>query len=298
MRVLISGATGLVGTALSQSLRSDGHTVSRLVRPNVSANPGDVRWNPLVAMVDTSALENFDAVVNLSGAGIGDHRWTDKRKLVLRSSRIDSTRILVDAIAHLRNKPAVFVSASAVGYYGNCGDTVLTESMPYGQDFLGLLARSWEGEAHRAEPLGIRTVIARFGIILAKQGASLPRMVIPVKLGLGGRYGNGRQWISWISLDDVVRILRRAIDDANWKGPINVSAPSPVQNKDFVRTLATVLHRPAFVPAPAFALRIILGEMADALLLSSQRAKPEFLLNAGYAFRHENLEDALRQILA
>jgi uncharacterized protein len=237
-------------------------------------------------------------VVNLSGAGIGDKRWTKKRKLVLRSSRIDTTRVLVEALARLKHKPSVFVSSSAVGFYGSRGDEVLVESAGNGNDFLGILARSWEGEAHRVEIAGIRTVIARFGIILAKNGGSLPRMITPVKLGVGGRYGNGRQWISWVALEDVVRILRAAIETPSWRGPVNVASPNPVRNEEFVRVLASVLHRPAFVPAPAFALRIILGEMADALLLSSQRAKPEFLLNANFAFRYENLEQALHDILA
>jgi uncharacterized protein len=298
MRVVISGATGLVGRALSSSLEQDGHTVSRLVRPGGHPRPGDVNWDPNSAIVDIPALEGCDAVVNLSGAGIGDARWTAKRKLLLRSSRIDTTRVLIEALARLKRKPSVFVSSSAVGYYGNRGDEVLVESSGNGNDFLGIMARSWEAEAHRAEIAGIRTVIARFGIILAKQGASLPRMVTPVKLGVGGKYGNGKQWVPWIALDDAVRVLHTAIDTPSWRGPVNVSAPNPVRNEDFVKVLASVLHRPAFFPAPAFALRIILGEMANALLLSSQRAKPEFLLNANFAFKYENLEQALHDILA
>jgi uncharacterized protein (TIGR01777 family) len=294
----MSGATGLVGTALTKSLRSEGHTVARLVRPQENASPGDVHWDPTSAMVNLAPLEEFDAVVNLAGASIGEGRWTDKRKQVLRSSRIDTTRVLVDALSRLQRKPSVFVSASAVGYYGNRGDTVLTESAPNGQDFLGLLARSWEAEAHRAELAGMRTVITRFGIILAKSGGSLPQMITPIKLGVGGRYGSGKQWISWIALDDVVGVIRRAIEDPAWNEPINVSAPESLRNENFVRVLAGVLDRPAFFPAPAFVLRIVLGEMADALLLSSQRAQPEFLLNAGYRFRYEKLEHALRDILA
>ncbi len=298
MKVLISGATGLVGKALTKSLQADGHSVARLIRPGAAANPGDVHWDPSSAMVDLASLEGFDAVVNLSGAGIGDGRWTEKRKQILRSSRIDTTRILVDALSHLQRKPSVFVNSSAVGIYGSRGDTVLPESTPNAQDFLGLLARSWEGEAHRAELAGIRTVIMRFGIILAKDGGSLPRMITPIKLGLGGRYGSGKQWISWIALDDAVMVIRRAMEDATWHGPVNVSTPQPVRNEEFVRTLAGVLDRPAIFPAPAFVLRIVLGEMADALLLASQRAQPEFLLNAGFQFRYESLEPALRAILA
>lgn len=294
----MSGATGLVGTALTKSLQSDGHAVARLVRPHENANPGDVHWDPTSAMADLATLEGFDAVVNLAGASIGEGRWTDQRKQVLRSSRIDTTRVLVDTLSRLQRKPSAFVSASAVGYYGNRGDTVLTESTPNGQDFLGLLARSWEAEAHRAELAGMRTVITRFGIILAKGGGSLPQMITPIQWGVGGRYGSGKQWISWIALDDVVGVIRRAIEDPAWNGPINVSAPEPLRNENFVRVLAGVLHRPAVFPAPAFVLRIVLGEMADALLLSSQRAQPEFLLNRGFRYRYEKLEHALRDILA
>ncbi len=288
----------MVGTALSESLRRDGHVVSRFVRPGQAASSGDVSWNPNAAIVDIPALEGCDAVVNLSGAGIGDGRWTDKRKRVLRSSRIDTTRVLVEALTRLKRKPSVFVSSSAVGFYGNRGDEILTESAGNGNDFLAILARSWEAEAHRAQFVGIRTVMARFGIVLAKHGGSLPRMVTPVNLGVGGRYGNGRQWVSWIALQDVVRILRSALESPTWSGPINFSTPNPVRNQEFVKVLASVLHRPAILPAPALALRIILGEMADALLLSSQRAKPEFLLTSNYSFEYEYLEQALHHILA
>lgn len=298
MRVVISGATGMVGTALSESLRRDGHVVSRFVRPGQEANPGDVNWNPNAAIVDVSALEGCDAVVNLSGAGIGSGRWTAERKRLLRSSRIDTTRVLVEALARLRRKPSAFVSSSAVGFYGNRGDEILTESAGNGNDFLGIMARSWEAEAHRAESVGIRTVIARFGIVLSKNGGSLPRMITPVKLGMGGRYGTGKQWVSWISLHDAVGILRAALQSPTWTGPINLSTPNPVRNQEFVKILASVLNRPAVFPAPAIALRVILGEMADALLLSSQRAKPEFLLNANYSFTYEYLEQALHDLLA
>jgi uncharacterized protein len=297
MRVVISGATGLVGRALTASLKADGHAVAKFARPGEAKNPGDVDWNPGAALVDVAALEGCDAVVNLSGAGIAAKRWTEKRKRVLRSSRIDTTRVLVESLSRLKRKPSVFISASAVGFYGNRGDEVLTESAAHGKDFLSILARSWEAEAHRVEVIGIRTVIARFGIVLAKDGGSLPEMARPVKLGVGGRMGSGKQWISWVAMEDVVRILRRAIEDASWRGPVNVASPNPERNEDFVKILASVLHRPAVVPAPRFALRIALGEMADALLLSSQRAKPEFLEKAGFAFRYENLEEAIHDIL-
>jgi uncharacterized protein (TIGR01777 family) len=206
--------------------------------------------------------------------------------------------VLVDALSHLRQPPRVFVCASATGYYGNRGDEVLKETSGYGNDFLAILCRAWEGEAARAASSGIRTVIARFGIILCAEGGALPRMLTPFKFGAGGRLGSGKQWMSWIALEDVVRVLRAAIDDARWNGPVNLVSPEPVRNSDFTRVLASVLHRPAIFPAPALALRLTLGEMADALLLSSQRVLPECLQQYGFAFRHENLEAALHAVIA
>jgi len=297
MKVLISGGSGMVGSALTDSLRAGGATVNHLVRSKETQSPADVRWNPTSATADVAAMEGYDAVVHLSGANVADGRWTSARKLVLRSSRIDTTRVLVDSLAHLKQKPAVFVCASATGYYGSRGDELLTETSGNGSDFLGLLCRSWEGEASRAAASGIRTVITRFGIILSAHGGALPAMAAPIRLGLGGRLGSGRQWMSWIALEDVIAILRNAIIDKSWNGPFNVVAPSPIRNADFTRILASVLHRPAFFAAPAFALRMALGEMADALLLSSQRVQPAKLEAAGYRFRQENLEPVLFEAL-
>ena len=286
MKVLIAGGSGLVGAALTGSLRGDGHTVSRMVRPGSMAARGDVQWNPLSASVDGPAMEGFDAVVNLSGASIAGGRWTARRKQVLRSSRVDSTRVLVDALTHLKQPPRVFVCASAIGFYGDRGDEVLTETSGYGNDFLSILCRAWEGEAARAAASGIRTVIMRFGIVLSVDGGALPRMLTPFKFGAGGRLGSGKQWMSWIALEDVVRVLSAARPSSE-----------PVRNSEFTRVLASVLHRPAIFPAPPLALRLALGEMADALLLSSQRVQPECLGRYGYAFRYENLEAALHAVL-
>ncbi|MFZ3217600.1 MAG: TIGR01777 family oxidoreductase [Candidatus Acidiferrales bacterium] len=298
MKVLISGGSGLVGTALSNALRADSHIVAHLVRPGGTAARGDVGWNPLTAQVDLQAMEGYDAVVHLSGASIAGGRWTAKRKAILRSSRVDSTRVLVDALAHLKQAPRVFVCASATGYYGNRGDEVLTESSGHGSDFLALLCRAWEGEAGRAASGGMRTVIARFGIVLSTEGGALAHMLTPFRMGAGGRLGSGRQWMSWIALEDAVRVLRAAMDDTRWTGPVNLVAPEPVRNSDFTRVLASVLHRPAILPAPGIALRLALGEMAGALLLASQRVQPERLIKGGFAFRYENLEAALHAILA
>jgi len=297
MKVLVSGGSGLVGTALTESLRSEGHAVAHLVRPGGEASPGDIRWDPASGFINTNALEGADAVVNLNGASIGGGRWTPARKKILHASRVGATRLLADAFTRLKQKPRVFVSASAIGYYGNRGDETLTESSTAGNDFLATLTREWEAEALRAQSSGIRTVLARFGIILSAKGGALKQIVPPFKLGLGGRLGSGQQWMSWVAIDDV-GILRAAISDEKASGPVNVVAPNPVRNSEFTRVLSSVLHRPAIFPAPGFALRLMLGEMADALLLSSEKVSSERLPAATFPFRYENLEPALHAILA
>jgi uncharacterized protein (TIGR01777 family) len=250
----------------------------------------------MAATVDAPAMEGADAVVHLSGANMAGGRWTPERKALLRSSRISSTRVLVDTLSGLRQKPRVFVCASAIGYYGNRGDEVLTESSEGETDFVALLVRDWEAEARRAELASIRTVLLRFGVILSSQGGALPRMLTPFKYGVGGRLGSGSQWMSWITLEDAVEIVRLAIASDQVSGPLNVVAPNPVRNSQFTRAVAATLHRPAVLSAPAFALRVVLGEMAD-LLLASQRVIPERLTAIGYKFRFANLDDALPSIL-
>jgi uncharacterized protein (TIGR01777 family) len=251
----------------------------------------------MAATVDVSAMDGTDAVVHLSGANIAAGRWTPKRKALLRSSRIATTRVLVDALANLRRKPSVFLCASATGYYGNRGDEILTESSGPGTDFLALLARDWEAEAARAELSAIRSGILRFGIILSGKGGALPKMLMPFRFGLGGRLGTGNQWMSWIALEDSIDIIRSAIANAQLRGPLNVVAPNPVRNAEFTRIVAAVLHRPAIFPVPAFALRVAVGEMTDALL-ASQRVIPERLIATDYHFRFDNLETTLRATLA
>ncbi len=297
MNILISGASGLVGKALVSALRAQGHTVARLKRPGSAASAGDVVWDPMAATVDVPVMEGADAVVHLSGASIAQGRWTAARKAVLRSSRIDTTRVLVDALASLRQKPRVFVCASAIGCYGNRGDGILTESSAIGTDFLALLVRDWEAEATRAEISGIRTVMLRFGVILSADGGALPQMLLPFRFGLGGRLGSGKQWMSWIALADVVGIICSSVADERLAGPLNVVAPNPLRNAEFTRIVGTVLHRPAIFSAPEFALRMALGEMADGLLLASQRVIPERVLAAGYVFRFPEFEPALRAVL-
>ncbi len=297
MKVLISGASGLIGTALTDELRAHGHAVGHLVRPGATARAGDVRWDPAAGSADLDAMDGVEAVVNLGGASIGEGRWTLERKKILRTSRVDSTRVLVDLLARMKKKPRTFLSASAVGYYGDRGDEILTETSRAGEDFLARLASNWEAEAMRAKASGMRTVILRFSVVLSRKGGALARMLTPFRMGVGGRLGSGKQWMSWIALEDAARIARFAIEDEKVGGAVNVVAPNPVQNFEFTRVLASVLHRPAVFPVPAFALRLMLGEMADALLLSSQRAHPKRLLQAGYEFRFDSLEPALRAVL-
>jgi len=302
MKILITGSTGLVGTALAQQLQRAGHTVCRLVRPGTSAEAirtsegFDVQWNPATGELGGAAV-GADAVVNLAGASIAEGRWTPERKQLLRTSRIDTLRALIAALAKMSARPRVLVSASATGYYGNRGDEILTEESAAGTDFLSEIAKEWEAEASKAEVLGIRVVRARFGVILAKYGGALPQMMRPFQFGVGGKLGSGRQWMSWITLDDTISILRLALEDGNLTGPINVVSPQPVTNADFTKALAAAVHRPALFPAPAFALRLALGEMADALLLSSQRALPAQLQKLDYKFLQPELKGALLSIL-
>jgi uncharacterized protein (TIGR01777 family) len=313
MNILMTGATGLVGTALVKEFTGEGHTVIRLMRPGGKKQGGnmprvvDLPWEPrasgksgegaaLPGIGERQAAE-IDAVINLAGASIGGGRWTEKRKAELRLSRIDTTRALVNAMGKMKKRPRVLISASAIGYYGNRGDELLTENSEAGRGFLAEVAKEWESEAEKAEAFGIRVVRARFGIILSKDGGALPQMMLPFKFGAGGRLGSGQQWMSWITLADVVRIVRRSVDDEAMKGAINVVAPEAVRNAEFTRVLARVMHRPAIFVAPAFVLRTVMGEMADALLLGGQRVVPQKLGDQGYEFLHANLATALMAVL-
>jgi len=302
MKILVTGSSGLVGTALVRALIKDGHTVCRLTRPatitkNESNDGFQVAWNPATGELGGAAV-GADAVVNLAGASIADGRWSAARKGELHSSRIDTTRALVAALAKMNARPRVLVSASATGFYGNRRDELLTEESQPGNDFLSTLAKDWETEALKAEALGIRVVLARFGIVLARNGGALPPMMLPFRFFAGGKIGSGRQWMSWISLDDLIEILRLALEKGDVRGPINVISPQPVQNAEFTKTLASAMHRPALFPAPAFVLRLALGEMADALLLSSQRVLPKKLESLGYRFLHPDLKSALATVLS
>lgn len=296
LRVVISGASGLVGSALAPFLTTGGHSVARLVR-GADPGPDEIAWSVRDGQIDAAALDGVDAVVHLAGAGIGDSRWTDARKALIRSSRVDGTRLLAGALAGLPRRPRVLVMASAVGWYGDTGDTAVDEGAPPGEGFLAETVREWEAAAAAAEDAGIRVVKLRFGVVLSAVGGALPRMAGPLRFGLGSRLGSGRQWISWIALDDVVEVIHRAILTDDMAGPYNLVAPEPVQQADFAKTLARVLRRPALVPVPAFAVKAAFGEMGRTTVLASSRVLPQRLVERGHRYRHPELEGALRHEL-
>lgn len=295
MRVVVSGASGLIGSALCASLTGDGHEVVKLVRRGAGA--GEVQWDPKHSQLSVGALEGTDAVIHLAGAGIGDHRWTDAYKAEIRDSRVLSTELLAKAIAGCDNGPKVMLSGSAIGCYGDSGDRELDENSPLATDFLADVCRVWEAATGAAEAAGTRVVHLRTGIVLAAQGGALGKMLPLFKLGLGGKFGNGRQWQSWISLDDEVGAIRHLLT-TEVRGPVNLTAPNPVTGSEFAHTLGKVLHRPSFVPVPSFGPKLLLGgELVEALLLSGQRVLPKALQASGYKFQHETLEVALRAVL-
>jgi uncharacterized protein (TIGR01777 family) len=294
MRVLISGAGGMVGTALAAHW--SGHDVFRLVRRPV-ASPNEIFWNPQDRVLDSKAIEGFDAFVHLAGASIAAGRWSGQRKREIRDSRVESTRLLASSITQLTQPPKTWLSASATGYYGDRGDEILTERSGPGSGFLASVCQEWEAATAPAVQAGVRVVCCRLGMVLSGTGGALPTMALPFRFGLGGRLGSGRQYVSWICLDDLVRAFHHLINEAGIAGPVNVVSPNPVRNLDFVRSLSRVLGRPAIFPAPAAALRLMLGEMAQELLLSGARVQPERLLSSGYRFSYPELTPALRHVL-
>ncbi|PTX99008.1 TIGR01777 family oxidoreductase [Opitutus sp. ER46] len=296
MKIVIAGASGLVGRALGAQLRADGDDVLRLERGGVAARDA-IAWQPPQRLLDPAALEGVDAVVNLAGENIGAGRWTAERRQRIRSSRIHATATLVEAMAAMHRPPRVLVNASAVGAYGDCGDEIVTESSPFGRGLLAEVCAEWESEAQRAAKFGTRVVCLRLGVVLAKEGGALARLRPLFRSGLGGRLGSGRQWMSWVHLDDVVGVTQCALRDERFGGVLNVVAPAPVTNVDFTRALARTVHRPAVLPAPAWALRLALGEMADEALLASTRAVPTRLLELGFAFAFPELGPALQDVV-
>jgi uncharacterized protein (TIGR01777 family) len=298
LRVAVTGATGLVGGALVPALRAAGHRVDRLSRRPPAAGTTDIQWDPARGELDPRALEGVDAVVHLAGESIAAGRWTAAVKERVRRSRVDGTRLLAETLGRLPRRPRVLVAASAVGYYGNRGETPLTEESPPGSGFLSEVCRAWEAAADPARAAGIRVVHPRIGLVLAREGGALPRMALPFRLGAGGVIGDGRQYWSWIELTDLVRVIEVCLALDALAGPVNAVAPAPVTNREFTRVLGRVLGRPTFVPLPALAVRLLLGEMGQALLLDSARVLPRRLERAGFRFRRPDLEDALRAALA
>ena len=295
MKILVTGATGLVGSALIPLLAGGGHEVARLGRSAPGAS--EIRWDPDAGALEASALEGFDGVIHLAGENIAAGRWNAARKRRIKESRVRGTLLLAETLAGLERPPRVLVSASAIGFYGDRGDEDLTEESPAGSGFLSEVCREWEAATEAAAAKGIRVVHARLGVVLSRDGGALAKMLTPFKLGAGGIVGNGRQYVSWITLDDTVAALAHLLATETVSGPVNLVAPAPVTNREFTKTLGRVLRRPTVFPLPGFVARVVFGEMADELLLGSTRVKPVNLLDSGYVFRHGSLEEGLRHVL-
>lgn len=296
MNILVSGASGLVGTALVRSLSANGHRIFKLVRKKADTGKGEIQWNPEAGEIDAASLEGVDAVVHLAGENIAG-RWSKAKKDAIRESRIKGTTLLAKALAGLKRKPKVLVCASAIGFYGDRGDEILDENAAAGTGFLADVCKEWESATRPAAEAGIRVVNARIGVVLASGGGALSKMLTPFKLCVGGVMGSGKQYWSWVALDDVVGAMEHALNNEDVRGPVNLVAPESATNREFTKTLGKVLSRPTIFPMPGFVARIALGEMADALLLSSARVEPKKLKESGYRFRFPQLEGALRHVL-
>jgi len=292
MRTLITGASGLIGSALVESLHMKGHVIRCLQRNKNNSLPSI--WSSDILSVPEGGEDSFDTIIHLAGENVADGRWSTSRKNRILQSRIDGTRELIQLLTKLPKPPSTFICASAVGYYGSRNSELLTEQSEAGSGFLADVCKQWESEAQKAEQLGCRVVNLRFGMVLSPGGGALYKMLPAFKAGLGGTIGNGKQYMSWISIRDLVEIVDLAINDDSLSGPVNVVSPIPVTNKEFTRCLAEVLGRPAILPAPPFALRLMFGEMADEMLLASSRVKPEKLISSGYSFQDVNLAETLR----
>ena len=295
-KILISGASGLIGSQLMPFLDTGGHEIIQLVRRNPT-NDFERYWDPQKGDLEPSLFDGIDAVIHLGGVGIGDKRWSKKRKAAILDSRRDSVTLLAETMASLVKKPEVFIVASAIGIYGNRGDENIDENSGNGEGFLTDTALVWESSADAARSAGIRTIHLRSGIVLTPQGGALGRMLFPFKMGAGGPIGSGKQWMSWISMDDHIAAVQHLMMTSECEGVYNLTAPNPVRQKTFAKTLGRVLRRPAFAPLPGFILRILFGELARPLLLEGQKVHPKRLLDAGFEFEHSNLEDALRDTL-
>jgi len=297
MNIAITGASGLIGSALIPALTGAGHRVARMVRSQPRPDSGDIFWDPDKAYVDTTKLDGADAVVHLAGDTIAE-RWSPEKKIRIHSSRTRGTQLIAEAVRQVTKPPQVLVSASAIGYYGDRGAEVLREQSASGKGYLAEVCRDWEAATEVASRAGIRVVHLRTGIVLSTKGGALAKMLPPFRMGAGGKIGSGKQYMSWIALDDLIGAIRYSIENVSLKGPVNGVAPNPVTNLEFTKTLGKVLGRPAILPLPAFAVSLMFGEMGRELLLSSQRVEPSRLVGSGFSFRYPNLEDALRHVLS
>ncbi len=296
-RILLAGASGLIGKQLAAFLDTGGHEIWRLVRRTPVAGQNEIEWNPSKGTIDDSAIEGFDIVIHLGGAGIGDRRWTKSRMALIEKSRTESTGLLARTLASLKQKPEVFLVASAIGWYGNRGDEILDEQSEAGTGFLPETCLAWEASADPARQAGIRTIHARTGVVLDASGGALEKMLLPAKMGAGGPIGFGRQWFSWISMDDQIYALHHLVMSPNTEGAYNITSPEPLQQKNFAKALGRVLRRPAFMPTPPLAIWFLYGKMGVALTTESQRVMPTRLTEEGYRFQHQDAESALRDAL-
>jgi uncharacterized protein (TIGR01777 family) len=298
MKILITGASGLVGGKIIPVLKAKGHEIYKLSRSKPK-NADEVQWDAYKGFTDEefAKLENFDAVVHLAGDNVAGGSWTDEKKKSIKDSRVKGTRTLVDALKKVENPPKIFVSASAIGFYGNRGDEVLTEESAKGEGFFPEVCSEWENEGDKAKDFGARVVHPRIGVVLAKDGGALEKMLTPFKFGVGGTVGSGDQYMSWIAIDDLIRIIVFALENENLSGTVNATAPNPVTNEKFTYTLGKVLHRPTIIPVPAFGIKLLFGEMGETLLLEGCRVVPEKLEKAGFEFEFADLENALKHVL-
>jgi uncharacterized protein (TIGR01777 family) len=297
MKILISGASGLVGTHLIPTLLAKGHEIYKLVRKTPKSSY-EIQWEAEKGFSETeqAKLENFDAVMHLAGDNVASENWSDEKKGKIKDSRVVGTRVLVDALKRAQNPPKIFVSASATGFYGNRKDEILTEDSRQGAGFLTDVCTAWEDEIEKAEEFA-RVVFLRIGVVLAKDGGALEKMLMPFKFGVGGTIGSGKQWMSWIALDDLIKLIHFALENETLRGAVNAVAPNPVTNEEFTKMLGKALHRPTVLPIPTFAIKLMFGEMGETLLLQGARVLPKRLLDAGFEFQFSNLEEAMKHVL-
>jgi uncharacterized protein (TIGR01777 family) len=298
MKILISGASGLVGTHLIPTLKAKGHEVYKLVRKTPKA-VDEIEWNAEKGIVESELpkLENFGAVIHLAGDNVADGNWTDEKKRRIRESRTVGTRVLVASLKKLANPPKIFIGASAIGFYGSRGDEILTEESAKGEGFFPEVCSEWEAESGKAMDFGARVVTPRIGVVLTKEGGALGKMLTPFKFGVGGVIGSGKQWMSWIELDDLIRLFHFALENETVSGAINATAPNPATNEEFTKTLGKVINRPTIIPIPAFGIKMLFGEMGETVLLEGAKVLPEKSQSLGFKFKFENLEEALKQAL-